>query len=247
MEKIIASLLFAVLASFAWVCPTKAQSSTYNEEDPGGWDFTGPCLTVSKRPGNAKFHVQLGSSFAFGFISGVKQDEGVSIDMGQSYEMHWDNVISTRTKVGHHGLFRAGIGFDWRNYRMINGNIFSKDETGHICIVDGTPVRFSRIHTFSLSFPLKYYYQLAKHTYVAIGPELYFTPHASMKTRYDSKNRIVDNYIHHNRFSMDLGAEFMVNHVGIYYKYNPFSVLNTDFGPKFQSMTVGVKLNLYID
>ena len=67
------------------------------------------------------------------------------------------------------------------------------------------------------------------------------------KTRYDSKNRIVDNYIHHNRFSMDLGAEFMVNHVGIYYKYNPFSVLNTDFGPKFQSMTVGVKLNLYID
>ena len=82
---------------------------------------------------------------------------------------------------------------------------------------------------------------------MAIGPELYFTPHASMKTRYDSKNRIVDNYIHHNRFSMDLGAEFMVNHVGIYYKYNPFSVLNTDFGPKFQSMTVGVKLNLYID
>ena len=38
-----------------------------------------------------------------------------------------------------------------------------------------------------------------------------------------------------------MGAEVIVWHVGIYYKYNPFPVLNTSYGPKFSTMTVGLK------
>lgn len=243
MEK--KSFIIAIIALLLPCSSIVAQNSLFgDEENPGGWDFSTPFVSVSKENGRPKFDVNLSSTFAFGFISGINQADGVSIDMGQSYELHWDNVFSAKTKVGRHGLFRIGLGFDWRNYRMTNGNRFSKDETGHISITDDTPLQFSRIHTFSLSLPLKYYHQLGKKVYFAVGPELYFTPHASLKNRYDSKNKTLDSHIHHNRFSVDVGAELMVRGIGIYYKYDPFNVLDTNYGPKFSSMTVGVKVGL---
>lgn len=243
MEK--KSFIIAIIALLLPCSSIMAQSSLFgDEENPGGWDFSAPFISVSQENGRAKFDARLSSTFAFGFISGINEADGVSIDMGQSYEMHWDNVFSAKAKVGKHGLFRIGLGFDWRNYRMTNGNRFNKDEAGHISITDDTPLQFSRIHTFSLSLPLKYYHQLGRKVYFAIGPELYFTPHASLKTRYDSKNKTMDSNIHHNRFSLDIGTEIMIRGIGIYYKYNPFNVLDSNYGPKFSSMTVGVKVGL---
>ena len=143
---------------------------------------------------------------------------------------------------------RIGMGFDWRNYRVTDFKMFSKDERGVISMQDypeGTEPKFSRIHTFSLSFPLKYYHYLNKKIYFAVGPELYFTPYGSLKTRYyedGEKKKITSGNVHQNRFSVGVGAEVIVHHLGIYYKYNPFSVLRSSYGPKFSTMTVGLKV-----
>lgn len=250
MKKNINTLVIAIISFLLSAGNVNAQVSLLGnddlEENPGGWDFSGPGLSVKTNyeHGRAKFSADLSSSFSFGFISGVNQDEGVSIDMGQSYEIHWDNVFSAKAKVGSRGLFDIGIGLDWRNYRMTNGSMFNEDEAGHISITNDTPLKFSRIHTFSLSVPIKYYYQLGKHVYFGVGPELYFTPHASLKNRFDKKNKTLDTHIHHNRFSFDVGAELMIRGIGVYYKYNPISVLDTNYGPKFSSMTVGIKVGL---
>lgn len=250
MKKNINTLVIAIISFLLSTGNVNAQVSLFGndelEENPGGWDFSGPGLSVKTNleHGRAKFSADLSSSFSFGFISGVNQDEGVSIDMGQSYEIHWDNVFSAKAKVGRRGLFDIGIGLDWRNYRMTNGNMFDEDEAGHISITNDTPLKFSRIHTFSISVPIKYYHQLGKHVYFGVGPELYFTPHASLKNRFDKKNKTLDTHIHHNRFSFDVGAELMIRGIGVYYKYNPFSVLDTNYGPKFSSMTVGIKVGL---
>lgn len=250
MKKNINTLVTTIISFLLSIGNVNAQVSLFGndelEENPGGWDFSGPGLSVktNHEHGRTKFSADLSSSFSFGFISGVNQDEGVSIDMGQSYEIHWDNVFSAKAKVGRRGLFDIGIGLDWRNYRMTNGNMFDEDEAGHISITNDTPLKFSRIHTFSISVPIKYYHQLGKHVYFGVGPELYFTPHASLKNRFDKKNKTLDTHIHHNRFSFDVGAELMIRGIGVYYKYNPFSVLDTNYGPKFSSMTVGIKVGL---
>lgn len=250
MKKNINTLVITIISFLLSIGNVNAQVSLFGndelEENPGGWDFSGPGLSVktNHEHGRTKFSADLSSSFSFGFISGVNQDEGVSIDMGQSYEIHWDNVFSAKAKVGRRGLFDIGIGLDWRNYRMTNGNMFDEDEAGHISITNDTPLKFSRIHTFSISVPIKYYHQLGKHVYFGVGPELYFTPHASLKNRFDKKNKTLDTHIHHNRFSFDVGAELMIRGIGVYYKYNPFSVLDTNYGPKFSSMTVGIKVGL---
>lgn len=250
MKKNINTLVITIISFLLSTGNVNAQVSLFGndefEENPGGWDFSLPGLSVktNHEHGRTKFSADLSSSFSFGFISGVNLDEGVSIDMGQSYEIHWDNVFSAKAKVGRRGLFDIGIGLDWRNYRMTNGNMFDEDEAGHISITNDTPLKFSRIHTFSLSIPIKYYHQLGKHVYLGVGPELYFTPHASLKNRFDKKNKTLDTHIHHNRFSFDMGAELMIRGIGVYYKYNPFSVLDTNYGPKFSSMTVGIKVGL---
>ena len=220
-----------------------------NNEKPGGWDFELPGLKVSKSTTTSKTKVKssISSTLSFGFITGINQDDGVSINMGQSYEIEWGDVISGKIRVGRKDFLRLGMGFDWRNYRMTD-RMFVKDNDGKISSQDypaGTEPKFSRIHTFSLSIPLKYYHYFNKNIYFAVGPELYFTPWGSLKTKYYENReiqKITARNIHENTVSIGVGAEVNIHHIGIYYKYNPFNVLNSSFGPKFSSMTAGLKI-----
>ena len=243
MKKVLVAILLLALG----VTNAKAEG-IFDDENPGGWDFELPMLKVGKNESRSTVEIELSSSFSFGFITGINQAEGVSIDMGQSYEMEWGDVVSSKVRVGKKDFMRIGMGFDWRNYRVTDFKMFSKDERGIITMQDypeGTEPKFSRIHTFSLSFPLKYYHYLNKKVYFAIGPELYFTPWGSLKTRYyegDEKRKITAGNVHQSRFSVGVGAEVIVHHVGIYYKYNPFNVLSSSYGPKFSTMTVGLKV-----
>ena len=245
MKKFLSAIMMAAL-SVTSVAATPIDFD--NDENPGGWNFEIPGVKVKKSGSYTEVKASLSSSLSFGFIGGVNQAEDVSIDMGQSYEIEWGDVISSKVRVGKKDFMRIGMGFDWRNYRVTDFKMFSKDERGIISMQnypEGTEPKFSRIHTFSLSFPLKYYHYLNKKVYFAVGPELYFTPYGSLKTRYyeaDEKRKITAGNVHQNRFSIGVGAEVIVHHVGIYYKYNPFNVLRSSYGPKFSSMTVGLKV-----
>lgn len=223
----------------------------HRDEFPGGWNFETPLMSISSSTYRTKIHFIPSSELSFGFIGGIRQQQGVSIDMGESYEIEWGNVLRSKVRLSNRDFMSIGIGFDWRNYRMTKPQMFAKGAQGQISVVDypaGTEPQFSRIHTFSLSFPLKYYHFLNRRIYFGIGPELYLTPHASLKTRYitpEGKNaRVRLGNLHHNRFSVGVGAELIVRHVGIYYKYNPFPVLSQDYGPGFSSMTAGLRVAL---
>ena len=244
MKKIIAAILLATLGVSTVVADDD------NDEIPGGWDFELPGLKVSKSTTSSKARVKgsLSSTFSFGFIGGVSQDPGVGINMGQSFEIEWGDVISGKLRLGRKDFLRLGMGFDWRNYRMTD-RMFVKQPDG-VTITssfpEGTEPKFSRIHTFSLSFPLKYYHYFSKKIFFAVGPELYVTPWASLKTKfYDAtgeEQKITAGNLHENRVSVGVGAEINIHHIGIYYKYNPFNVLSSSFGPGFASMTTGIKI-----
>lgn len=246
MKKYFTAMLLAMLA----LTDAQAANNDY-DENPGGWNFELPMLEVKSAHKNKVTVKGRANSFlSFGFITGVSQARDVSIDMGQSYEIEWGNVIATRARIGRKDFLRIGLGFDWRNYRVTGFKRFAKDEQGIITMQDypeGTEPKFSRIHTFSLSVPLKYYHYFNRKIYFALGPELYITPHGSLKTRYyegNRKRKLTESHVHQNRFSVGVGAEINIHHIGIYYKYNPFNVLQSNYGPKFSSMTVGLKLAL---
>jgi len=242
MKKIIAAILLATLGVSTVVADDD------NDEIPGGWDFEIPGMTVSSSSSKAKVKGSLNSTFSFGFIGGVSQDPGVGINMGQSFEIEWGDVISGKLRLGRKDFLRLGMGFDWRNYRMTD-RVFVKQPDG-VTITSpfpaGTEPKFSRIHTFSLSFPLKYYHYFNKKVFFAVGPELYVTPWASLKTKYydatGEEQKVTASNLHENRVSVGVGAEINIHHIGIYYKYNPFNVLSSSFGPGFASMTTGIKI-----
>ena len=221
-----------------------------DDENPGGWDFEMPGLKVSKTTTSSKAKIKssISSTFSFGFIGGVSQDDGVGINMGQSFEIEWGDVISGKVRLGRKDFLRLGMGFDWRNYRMTD-RMFVKGPDGVTFtspFPPGTEPKFSRIHTFSLSFPLKYYHYFNKKMYFAVGPELYITPWGSLKTKYydayGEEQKYTAGNIHENTVSLGVGAEVNIHHIGIYYKYNPFNVLSSSFGPGFASMTTGIKI-----
>ena len=204
MKKYLTAMLAAMLTL------TGAQAgNNVDDENPGGWDFELPVNIKVRRSQNVReVKFSLHSSLSFGFIGGINQAKDVSIDMGQSYEIEWGNVIDTKRRIGKKDYLRIGLGFDWRNYRVTGFKMFSKDNRGIITMQDypeGTEPKFSRIHTFSLSIPFKYYHYLNQKVCFAIGPELYFTPYASLKTRYyengKERKQTSDN-VHQNRFSI---------------------------------------------
>lgn len=243
MKKFFFAILLASLGL------TTVVADDNNDEAPGGWDFEVPGLKVSKKTSGSKAKVtsSISSTFSFGFIGGVSQDPGVGINMGQSFEIEWGDVLTAKVRVGRKDFLRIGMGFDWRNYRMTD-RMFVKGNDG-VTITSpfpaGTEPKFSRIHTFSLSFPLKYYHYFNKKMYFAVGPELYITPWASLKTKYylnGEEQKVTAGNLHENRVSVGVGAEINIHHIGIYYKYNPFNVLGSSFGPCFASMTTGIKI-----
>ena len=231
------------------------------DNTPGGWNFS--ILSTNNFPPlfsdeTRKIHYwSLPASFYFGFIGGANQADGISINMGQSYEIGCDYLISADTNLSRRIKFSIGLGMAWRNHRMTNRQMFVKHDDGSITLEpypEGANPKFSRIHTWGFVVPIKFSLRLdalrrtrSNGTVFSIGPELYFTPHASLKTRYSidgNKEKLKDNNLHFNKVTVGLQAELLVGDIGIYYKYNPFPVLDTDYAPKFCSMTIGLKVAL---
>ncbi|MDE5561703.1 MAG: hypothetical protein K2J00_07910 [Bacteroidaceae bacterium] len=91
--------LTAILAAMLTLTSTQAGNCA-DDENPGGWDFELPVNIKVKRSHNTReVKFSLHSSLSFGFIGGTSQAKDVSIDMGQSYEIEWGNVIATKKRI----------------------------------------------------------------------------------------------------------------------------------------------------
>ena len=261
-------LFLITMMIFATTCGIKAQNDSIaqtavsqtdsnSEDHPGGWDFSLPFLNSSREKehseilkGNGKNRTPYPhyTSFNFGFISGVDEAPGVNIDMGQSFELELRNLVAFSSRLSSHSGFSLGFGLSWRNYRMTGHNQFLLNDDGTINVAPyptGANPKFSRIHTFSLVVPLQLHFALGGSWYFSAGPELYFNTYASLKTRYSlngESQKIEANRLHRNKVTYGLMCDITKNHLGLYFKYSPCNVMQTEFGPKFKSITAGVRL-----
>ena len=244
--------------------PAGVSQETYSEDHPGGWDFSLPFMS-SKRSKKNEVTAQYVSpqyvidhsgqapyprltSFQFGFISGMDEDPGVNVDMGQSFELEMRNIAAFTSRLSKCTFFNLGFGLSWRNYRMTGHNQFLLNDDGRITLApypDGSNPKFSRIHTFSLVVPLQLHFALGGDWYFSCGPELYFNTYASLKTRYTldgEKQKFTANRLHRNKVTYGLMGDISYRRLGVYVKYSPCNVLQSEFGPKFKSMTAGLRL-----
>lgn len=258
-----------ILASLMMLCaiPTMAQLEIVNRKDteenltdekfvdekfPGGWDFSLPLRT--KKTSSAKTDLVLGSGgLGIGFVDALGCPEGMNVKMGQSLEFNWSDMIALKLKMKNRNSISLGMGMLWRNYRMTDQNRFVQDSDGTIGIEPypvGANPNFSRLHTTSMTFSLKYSHKWGHGWKVGVGPELAITPggnkhNRSLKTRYeldDHKYKDKTYNVHVNPVTMNMVASLSYKGIGLYARWSPSNVLDTNYGPNFTSLSTGIVL-----
>lgn len=186
---------------------------------------------------DSELHFFIGFNGATGSNGQVKTSLGSGADIGTylDWGVHpWRN--------GHR--LSVGFGVEWKNYRMTSRRQFVKGDNGAVSVEplgDAVDPKFSRIKTFSLIFPVMYSYEKRGWGF-SVGAVLDCTSHSSIKTRYrldGKKYKQTDKDLHTNTPTVDLMATFINPWINLYVKYNPCDILNTEYGPKFHSLSLG--------
>ena len=223
-------------------------ASVITTEKNADWDFTIPF--VGKKKKSRKYFITRDiTSISIGMVNAVKGSDPLNIDMGASYEVSVDNVVRTFYNLAPSTSVSIGAGVRWRNYRMTGNTRFVKE--GNNLVLDNYPegadIKFSRLKTFSISVPVMFNQAINHHVAISLGTVINVNTYGSLKTRYtlgDEKMVEKSKNIHQNRTTVDFTAILRFKQIGIYAKYSPSNVLNTEFGPKFNSYSAGISLYL---
>ena len=224
-------------------------ASVITTEKNADWDFTIPF--VGKKKKSRKYFITRDiTSISIGMVNAVKGSDPLNIDMGASYEVSVDNVVRTFYNLTPSTSVSIGAGVRWRNYRMTGNTRFVKEGNNLVLdnYPDGADVKFSRLKTFSISVPLMLNQAINHHVAISLGTVINVNTYGSLKTRYtlgDEKMAEKSKNIHQNRTTVDFTAILRFKQIGIYAKYSPSNVLNTEFGPKFNSYSAGISLYLW--
>ena len=216
------------------------------EEKNADWDFNIPFINKNSKTKKYRGNLCVGG-FGFGVVNAIETSEGMDMDMGSSYEFSLDHLLRFNYNVLPATSVSMGFGMTWRNYRMTGRTRFIKDGDKLVlgAYPEGSDIKFSRLKVFSLTVPFMINQSLGRKVVFSVGPVVNFNTHASLKTRYTLNGEKVkekNNNIHQNRMTVDLMAKLRFNSLGVYAKYSPSDMLNTDFGPKFRSFSTGITL-----
>ncbi len=208
-----------------------------------GLDFTLPFLRPEGQRGKSYFSM---GGVGFGFVNALGAPDPMNVNMAASYEVFAD-LLTYGRYVGPHADLSIGFGINWRNYRM-NGRtrfVMSGDYIGLSPYPDGADIDFSRIKVFSLTFPFRYTQHLSKHFTYSLAAILNVNTYASLKTHYTldgEKHHSVFKDIRQTPVTVDFMGQVQFHSVGLYVKYSPCRMLNTDFGPDFSHLSAGITL-----
>ena len=185
---------------------------------------------------------------AFGFVDGISSEADVK--MGKSFEISWLNVIGAKYNTGHGQRISVGLGLDWKNYKLGSAERFSVDESGVKVLPypAGATPRKSRLKVFALELPVIIRQRIGRYVDVFAGEITNFNVHSSVVTVYDSPEGKVEEStskgIHQAPVTFDVIAGVNYRKVGAYVRYSPCRVIKDGYGPKINTLSVGLVLGL---
>ena len=216
-------------------------------EGNSGLDFTIPFVDHRKKSESrrSKNSFEIGG-WGIGFVGAVGGPDNLNINRGSSAEIFFDRLLGYRVRPWRGKTsFSTGVGIRWRNYRMTGGNRFVKED-GKLSIASyesGSDIKFSRLKMFSLTLPVFYHQEFGRGFELTLGPVVNFNVHGSMKTKYKMNGETrsySDSNIHQKKVTVDLTGNLSWREIGVYVKYSPMNQLDTEFGPEFKHLSVGM-------
>ena len=224
-----------------------------NEKHPGGYDFSNFSLSVlstGDQRHSSTFECFMGG-VTLGFIHGIDEPQNVSLKMGRSVEVGLTDIIGVAYNLNPKNAFSVGFGLLWRNYRMMNHYRFLPATDGNIAVEpypEGANPKFSRLHTLHMTLPLHYIHRFPNGMDFLLGPEFAFNAGCNkhtrtIKTRYTldgKKYKEMYRDVHVQNSMVSIMAALSWKQLGFYMRYTPSSAFDTDFGPDFQSLSMGM-------
>ena len=221
-----------------------SSAAVITTEKNADWDFTIPFVNKNKKSRRYYMTENL-TSVGFGMVNALHAPDDLNVDMGASYELSVDNLLKFRYNLLPATSVSLGAGMSWRNYRMTGHTRFVKE--GNNIVLDNYPegadIKFSRLKIFSITMPFMVNQAIGRKAVLSLGPVVNINTYGSLKTRYvlnDEKIKEQSKNIRQNSATIDFMAKLRLGKIGIYAKYSPSDVLNTAFGPEFNSFSTGV-------
>ena len=169
--------------------------------------------------------------------------------VGASVDIDWDLAYFKQRLRNRKHSFDFGLGLNWSNLKLTGKQRFEKTPSGILLSAypAGSISDYSRLKTFGPYIPVRYNYEFAKKSSVFLGVNVRFVTRSSIKTRYtDAAGERVKDFhrgIHTNILCPDIKAGISSHHVGVFVKYSPVSAFQKEWGPQFQTFTVGITIN----
>ena len=144
--------------------------------------------------------------------------------------------------------YSVGLWFDWRQYGLSTNKMFVKDQYNVVSLEnypENASSRSSKINIFSLSVPFMFTQKFGQKSKcrLMLGPVVNFNVYGRINNSYEMGDVETSDKIkglEYRPVTIDLMAAFQYKGIGAYFKYSPMSVLKTDKGPQFRSLTFGL-------
>lgn len=216
-----------------------------------------PFITFNGNSDDSQLNaLDLLSGLHAGFCTSLGAPAGLDIEMGKSYEIGIDEIISYRlTSVKAKSHLSIALGVNWRNYRMTANTRFIVDDAGNTTFgqfPDDCQSRYSRIKVFSLTVPLTWYQStrikaLKTTLGFKVGAILNWNSHASVVSCWDDPDgqtiKQGTKHIGQRTFTVDvLAAVKFAPSIGLYVKYSPMKLFKNNQGPDFTTLSTGIYL-----
>lgn len=218
-----------------------------------------PFSLAGNRPRRGNIHhwdLLAPGGLGLGMVNAPGAPRAMGLEWEKSFEISWLHILAVRYTSRSLGV-SAGIGVDWRNYKVTTDTRLQPNGQGGVTWgpypADAQP-RNSRLKVFSLQFPILYHQHLpfrisGFQPKIVVGPVLNWNSHASLRTKWrDAEGNDMEEYnsgVHQRKFTVDLfGALSLNGWANIYCRYSMQTILQGYGSPRFRSFSIGWMLML---
>lgn len=171
----------------------------------------------------------------FGFALISTDSDVMNFKTQRSYEIFLDlSSNDFRSDSGRH-LFSYGVGLSWKNFSMTKGMMYKDDEGiihPNVEWPEHSDPKVSKPKVFSVTFPITYSCNVASGFGFTIGPVVNLNAYSSIVNKYrlnDEKQKDKYKRAHCNLATVDLMFQLNFKDVGVYAKYSPMNIMDTDY------------------
>lgn len=182
----------------------------------------------------------------FGWVNAYDAAAGWNFRMGRSFEIFGNGLgYSHRSRNGKHQLM-IGLGAKFTRLVLDEKQLIDADDEMHLMpsqYPEGYSDEGASLNIASCYANAIYTWNFAKRWSLSFSPAIEFNTNARVRSHYTIGKRTTKTTISGVKRNVITGsflASLSYRNVGLYAKYSPWSAIDTDFGPKTASWSMGV-------